>query len=151
MAGSPGPVRAEASEGVLEITLDRPPANAVDVATSHALYEAFARLESDPDLRVGIVTAAGGRFFCAGWDLKAAAAGERLVQRPAGGRIDRVGGRPVERDLQHPPGRLGPDRRPGRGPLRLSARSRLRHALGLLGHPAVGHLRRPARGASSAR
>jgi len=78
MAGSPGPVRAEASGGVLEITLDRPPANAVDVATSHALYEAFARLESDPHLRVGIVTAAGGRFFCAGWDLRAAAAGEAV-------------------------------------------------------------------------
>ena len=70
------PVRAEASEGVLEITLDRPPANAIDAATSRALYEAFARLESDPELRVGIVTAAGERFFCAGWDLKAAAAGE---------------------------------------------------------------------------
>jgi crotonobetainyl-CoA hydratase len=70
------PVRAEASGGVLEITLDRPPANAIDAATSRALYEAFTRLEGDPELRVGIVTAAGGRFFCAGWDLKAAAAGE---------------------------------------------------------------------------
>ena len=70
------PVRAEAAGDVLVITLDRPPANAVDVATSHALYAAFARLESDPGLRVGIVTGAGGRFFCAGWDLKAAAAGE---------------------------------------------------------------------------
>ena len=78
MARSPGPVRAEASEGVLEITLDRPPANAVDVATSHSLYEAFARVESDPGLRVGIVTAAGGRFFCAGWDLRAATAGEAV-------------------------------------------------------------------------
>jgi crotonobetainyl-CoA hydratase len=76
MAGNREPVRAEASGGVLEITLDRPPANAVDAATSHALYGAFARLESDPDLRVGIVTGAGGRFFCAGWDLKAAAGGE---------------------------------------------------------------------------
>ena len=74
-AGRP-PVRAEASGGVLEITLDRPPANAIDAATSRALYEAFARLEADPNLRVGIVTAAGERFFCAGWDLKAAAAGE---------------------------------------------------------------------------
>jgi crotonobetainyl-CoA hydratase len=74
-AGRP-PVRAEASGSVLEITLDRPPANAIDAATSRALYEAFARLEGDPDLRVGIVTAAGDRFFCAGWDLKAAAAGE---------------------------------------------------------------------------
>jgi hypothetical protein len=35
-AGRP-PVRAEASGGVLEITLDRPPANAIDAATSRAL------------------------------------------------------------------------------------------------------------------
>jgi crotonobetainyl-CoA hydratase len=48
------------------------------VATSHALYEAFARLESDPELRVGVVTGGGDRFFCAGWDLKAAAAGEAV-------------------------------------------------------------------------
>jgi len=27
---------------------------------------------------VSVVTAAGGRFFCAGWDLKAAAAGEAV-------------------------------------------------------------------------
>jgi crotonobetainyl-CoA hydratase len=78
MAGGSQPVRAEAASGVLTVTLDRPPANAIDSATSHALYEAFARLERDPGLRVGIVTAAGERFFCAGWDLKAAAAGEAL-------------------------------------------------------------------------
>jgi crotonobetainyl-CoA hydratase len=77
--GQAGPgVRTEAAASVLTITLDRPPANAVDVATSHALYEAFARLEEDDSLRVGIVTGAGDRFFCAGWDLKAAAAGEAL-------------------------------------------------------------------------
>ena len=72
------PVKTEAVAGVLTITLDRPPANAVDVATSHALYEAFARLENDTSLRVGIVTGHGDRFFCAGWDLKAAAAGEAV-------------------------------------------------------------------------
>jgi crotonobetainyl-CoA hydratase len=72
------PVRAEQAGDVLVITLDRPPANAVDVATSKALYEAFARLESEPALRAGIVTGAGDRFFCAGWDLKAAAAGEAV-------------------------------------------------------------------------
>lgn len=71
-----GPVRTHAAGGVLTIVLDRPRANAVDVATSHALYEAFAKLEADPDLRVGIITGSGDRFFCAGWDLKAAAAGE---------------------------------------------------------------------------
>jgi crotonobetainyl-CoA hydratase len=61
---------------VLVVTLDRPTANAIDVATSRALYVAFRRLEDDPALRVGIVTGAGDRFFSAGWDLKAAAAGE---------------------------------------------------------------------------
>lgn len=76
MAGLDAPVRAGRAGDVLVITLDRPPANAVDVATSHALHEAFAGLEADPGLRVGIVTGAGDRFFCAGWDLKAAAAGE---------------------------------------------------------------------------
>jgi crotonobetainyl-CoA hydratase len=72
------PVRTEVVGDVLVVTLDRPTANAIDVATSHALYDAFARLEDDPSLRVGIVTGAGDRFFSAGWDLKAAAAGESV-------------------------------------------------------------------------
>ncbi len=72
------PVRSEVVGDVLVVTLDRPTANAIDVATSHALYAAFARLEDEPGLRVGIVTAAGDRFFSAGWDLKAAAAGEAV-------------------------------------------------------------------------
>ena len=77
MAGG-GEVRTGAADGVLHITLDRPPANAVDVPASRALYAAFERLERDPALRAGIVTGAGTRFFCAGWDLKAAAAGEAV-------------------------------------------------------------------------
>jgi crotonobetainyl-CoA hydratase len=71
-------VRTEVTGQTLVITLDRPPANAVDVTTSRALYSAFDRLRRDPGLRVGILTGAGGRFFCAGWDLKAAAAGEGI-------------------------------------------------------------------------
>jgi crotonobetainyl-CoA hydratase len=71
-------VRTEVRGEVLLITLDRPPANAIDVATSKALHAAFARLDADPALRVGIVTGAGERFFSAGWDLKAAAAGEAV-------------------------------------------------------------------------
>ncbi len=55
---------------VLEITLDRPPVNAIDLKTSCDLYEAFALLQQDPELRVGIITAAGERLFSAGWDLK---------------------------------------------------------------------------------
>ncbi len=61
---------------VLEVVLDRPKANAIDALTSRAMGEAFAGFRDDPELRVAIVTGAGERFFSAGWDLKAAAAGE---------------------------------------------------------------------------
>lgn len=60
---------------VLEMTLDRPKANAIDAATSRQMAAAVAEFRNDPELRVGILTGAG-RFFSAGWDLKAAAAGE---------------------------------------------------------------------------
>jgi crotonobetainyl-CoA hydratase len=72
------PVRLDVDGAVLIVTLDRPKANAIDVPTSLALYEAFQRLEADPSLRVGILTGGGDRFFSAGWDLKAAAAGEAV-------------------------------------------------------------------------
>jgi crotonobetainyl-CoA hydratase len=68
----------EVDDGVLVVTLDRPKANAIDVATSHALYDAFQRLQDDPSLRVAVLTGAGDRFFSAGWDLKAAATGEAV-------------------------------------------------------------------------
>ena len=64
--------RTERRGAVLEITLDRPKANAIDAATSRALGEAFAGFRDDPELRAGLVTAAGERFFSAGWDLTAA-------------------------------------------------------------------------------
>lgn len=71
-------VQVRADGPVLVITLDRPKANAIDVPTSRALYAAFDRLRRDPELRVAILTAAGERFFSAGWDLKAAAEGEGI-------------------------------------------------------------------------
>ena len=61
---------------VLEVTLDRPKANAIDGAASRRMGDLFAEFRNDPDLRVAVVTAAGERFFSAGWDLKAAAEGE---------------------------------------------------------------------------
>lgn len=64
------PVTAEAHGPVLEITLDRPPAHAIDRATSRALHAALRRLQDDPGLRVGLLTARGDRIFSAGWDLK---------------------------------------------------------------------------------
>ena len=64
---------------LLEITIDRPNANAIDLAASRALNDAVALLRDDKQLRIGIVTGAGERFFSPGWDLKAAAAGEDHV------------------------------------------------------------------------
>ena len=63
-------------ESIAVITLDRPKANAIDARTSVLLYEAVRSVEEDPSLRASVITGAGGRFFCAGWDLKAAADGE---------------------------------------------------------------------------
>ena len=61
---------------VLEVTLNRPQANAIDMATSRELGEIFTEFRDDPELRVAILTAQGEKFFCPGWDLKAAAEGE---------------------------------------------------------------------------
>lgn len=71
-----GPIRCERRGAVLEVTIDRPKANAIDAATSRIMGDVFAGFRDDDTLRVAILTAAGDRFFCPGWDLKAAAAGE---------------------------------------------------------------------------
>jgi crotonobetainyl-CoA hydratase len=73
----PHAVHTSVDDGVLTITLDRPKANAINVATSLALCTAFEQLRSDPALRVGIITGTG-RFFSAGWDLAGAAEGEAI-------------------------------------------------------------------------
>ncbi len=66
------PVKIERRGHVLEVTLDRPKVNAIDIETSKRLGEAFCQLRDDPELRVGIITATGEKIFSAGWDLKAA-------------------------------------------------------------------------------
>lgn len=48
---------------VLEITLNRPPANAISRATSREVYAALRQLQQDPELRVGVITGAGDRIF----------------------------------------------------------------------------------------
>lgn len=66
----------EAADGVLTMTLNRPKArNAVNRELAQAMAEALERLDADDDLRLGIVTGAGGTF-CAGMDLKGFVAGE---------------------------------------------------------------------------
>lgn len=69
------PIKTERRGHVLEVTLDRPKANAIDLATSRVMGEVFAGFRDDPELRVALLTAAGEKFFCPGWDLKAAAEG----------------------------------------------------------------------------
>jgi crotonobetainyl-CoA hydratase len=73
-----GAVRTRREDGVLEVTLDRPKANAIDLATSREMGQVFAGFRDDPDLRVAVLRTAGDKFFCAGWDLKAAADGDAV-------------------------------------------------------------------------
>ncbi len=70
-------IRTSIEGAILEVTIDRPKANAIDLTASRRLNAVFDTFRDDPALRIAIVTGAGERFFCAGWDLKAAAAGER--------------------------------------------------------------------------
>jgi crotonobetainyl-CoA hydratase len=72
-----GSLRLTRNGPVLEVVLDRPPANAIDAATSVSMGECFANFRDDAELRVAIVTGGGPKFFSAGWDLKEAAEGAR--------------------------------------------------------------------------
>ncbi len=63
---------------ILEVTLDRPKANAIDLTTSRLMGETFKAFRDDPDLRVAVVQTAGDKFFSAGWDLKAAVDGDAV-------------------------------------------------------------------------
>ncbi|HEY2683282.1 MAG TPA: enoyl-CoA hydratase-related protein [Steroidobacteraceae bacterium] len=62
--------------GILEITINRPKANAIDLKASHRLNRIVTEFRDDKDLRIAIITGAGEKFFSPGWDLKAAAGGE---------------------------------------------------------------------------
>jgi crotonobetainyl-CoA hydratase len=70
-------IRTAVQGSILTVTLDRPKANAIDLRASWRLNEVFTEFKTDEKLRVAIVTGAGERFFCPGWDLKNAAAGEK--------------------------------------------------------------------------
>ncbi|MGD8859558.1 MAG: crotonase/enoyl-CoA hydratase family protein [Myxococcales bacterium] len=69
----------------LILTLNRPHAkNAFDAALSQALSDALDRFEADPELRVAVLTGAGGSFS-AGMDLKAMLRGEQSFTKKRGG------------------------------------------------------------------
>jgi enoyl-CoA hydratase len=85
-------VHVEDEGPIRTVTIDRPDRrNAVDRATADALLMAFEEFAGDDDLRVAILTGAGGTF-CAGADLQAIAQGD-------GNRVDLDG-----------PGPMGPTR-----------------------------------------
>jgi enoyl-CoA hydratase len=69
-------ILTERRDGVLVVTINRPEQrNAVNGAVATGMAAALDELDSDDDLRVGIVTGAGG-YFSAGMDLKAFVQGE---------------------------------------------------------------------------
>ncbi|MCD4524242.1 crotonase/enoyl-CoA hydratase family protein [Nocardioides sp. cx-173] len=71
------PVLVERRDHVLVITINRPEVkNALDGAAARALAAAADQLDADDDLRVGVLTGAGGTF-CAGMDLKAFLRGDK--------------------------------------------------------------------------
>ena len=59
-------IRTRREGGVIEVTLNRPKANAINLATSWIVGETFRTFRDDPELRVAIVTGAGEKSFCAG-------------------------------------------------------------------------------------
>ena len=68
-------VLVDYDDGLIVITINRPEArNAINRAVSLGVCAALDELDSRDDLRVGILTGAGGSF-CAGMDLKAFLAG----------------------------------------------------------------------------
>jgi enoyl-CoA hydratase len=69
-------ILTEDRDGILIITINRPDArNSVNGAVAAGIAEALDRLDSEDDLRVGVLTGAGG-YFSSGMDLKAFVQGE---------------------------------------------------------------------------
>ena len=55
------PIKTRREGGIIEVTLDRPKANAIDLKTSRIMGETFRAFRDDPDLRVAILRAEGVR------------------------------------------------------------------------------------------
>lgn len=73
-------IRLETRDGIAIVTIDRPQArNAINRGVIDGLRQAWQRLQTDDALRVGILTATGDKAFCAGMDLKQAAATQLRV------------------------------------------------------------------------
>ena len=78
MAIKTNELKTKIKGAILEVTLDRPKANAIDLLTSQRMGEIFMEFRDNSKLRVAILRAEGEKFFTAGWDLKAAADGDAV-------------------------------------------------------------------------
>ncbi|MFM7144221.1 MAG: enoyl-CoA hydratase/isomerase family protein [Alphaproteobacteria bacterium] len=75
------PVRSELRDhGVLVLTLDRPPANAIDEALLEGLESACTEAASDARVRAVMLTGEGP-FFCGGFDLRSERRDEVATRR----------------------------------------------------------------------
>lgn len=73
----PGQVHFEKRAGVATLTLDHPKArNAFDYEMTQELRRRWAEISADPEIVCVIVTAAGEKAFCTGWDVTSTASGE---------------------------------------------------------------------------
>jgi len=93
MRGKTEEVLVDIDDGIVTITINRPEVkNAVNRAVTLGVAEALDELDARDELRVGILTGAGGTF-CAGMDLKAYLRGE----------VTRIEGRGILGIAQTPP------------------------------------------------
>jgi enoyl-CoA hydratase/carnithine racemase len=60
------------------LTINHPPANAINLATLEDITAALDELENDRDIRVIVVTGSGEKGFCAGFDISDAVNGEKI-------------------------------------------------------------------------
>jgi enoyl-CoA hydratase/carnithine racemase len=91
------PVLTSSDDGVQVVTINRPQArNAIDRETAEGIAAALDALDTADELRVSVITGAGGNFS-AGMDLKAFARGERphVESRGSGGIVQRPPSKPL--------------------------------------------------------
>jgi enoyl-CoA hydratase/carnithine racemase len=84
----PGTVHFEKADGVATLTLDNPKArNAFDYEMTQQLRRHWGEIARDPEVVCAIVTGAGEKAFCTGWDITSTASGDSQ-QYAKGGRLD---------------------------------------------------------------
>jgi len=77
-------VLVSTDDGIMVVTINRPEAkNAANRAVAQGVAAAMEQLDGDKDIRVAIITGAGGTF-CSGMDLKGFVSGETPVVKGRG-------------------------------------------------------------------